>query len=317
MFAGAAVAVVVGGLFWASVWIILRPPASVVPSTAAEPAATAGLAADEIDAEPSWGDLDEASVAVASPEEPGVLASPVAADPTAEVGETVLHPAYVAADVDGPVYGPFEVASTVEEESADEAAALGAAGAQADGAVDQIAARADEIASKADELIVRADELAVKADELAAKIEGLTARMEELEAKLEAAGAVVGRPAADPSTAGRPGQASTGTRAPWIVQPVPGPGSRVAAGALSLEALARGEAPITKIHMVVDGVVVPVSLERRNDTTWRGRATTRVAAGSHTVAVTVVDGQGRTGSYRWQFDASAQAATGVTGRMGR
>ena len=56
--------------------------------------------------------------------------------------------------------------------------------------------------------------------------------------------------------------------------------------------------------MQIDGVPVAVVLERQNETTWRGRATTRVAAGSHTVSVSVVDAQGRVGSYRWKFDAT-------------
>jgi hypothetical protein len=78
----------------------------------------------------------------------------------------------------------------------------------------------------------------------------------------------------------------------------------VAAGTVAIEARARGEAPITQIRLVLDGVGLQVALERRDEKTWRGRATARVAAGSHTVAVTVVDAQGRTGSYRWQFSAT-------------
>src|SRR5262249_25428689 len=99
-------------------------------------------------------------------------------------------------------------------------------------------------------------------------------------------------------------QANSGTRSPWVVLPQPGPGSRVPAGPPVLETRARGEAPITEIRLLLDGVALSVALDQRDDTTWRGRATTRVAPGSHTVAVAVVDGQGRVGSYRWQFDAA-------------
>jgi hypothetical protein len=67
---------------------------------------------------------------------------------------------------------------------------------------------------------------------------------------------------------------------------------------------------------VLDGVALPVTLEKQGDTIWRGRASTRVAVGSHTVNVSVVDSQGRVGSYRWQFDATTASAPGVTtGRM--
>ena len=93
-------------------------------------------------------------------------------------------------------------------------------------------------------------------------------------------------------------------RGPWVVLPQPEPGSRVTAGPLTLETRARGEAPITEIRLVLDGVSLSVALDRRDDTTWRGRATTRVTPGPHTVAVAVIDGQGRTGTYRWQFNAA-------------
>ena len=83
------------------------------------------------------------------------------------------------------------------------------------------------------------------------------------------------------------------------------PGSRVTAGPLVLETRARGEAPITEIRLLLDGVALSVALDRRDDTTWRGRAATRVGPGAHTVAVAVVDGQGRVGTYRWQFNAAA------------
>src|SRR5437764_325762 len=114
----------------------------------------------------------------------------------------------------------------------------------------------------------------------------------------------VGRPSSSWVRArGRRGQwASSG--APWVDLPQPVPGSRVTAGPLVLETRARGEAPITEIRLQLDGVALSVALERRDDTTWRGRASTRVTPGSHTVAVAVVDGQGRVGSYRWQFDAA-------------
>jgi len=318
VFAGAAVAVVLGGLFWASVWIVLRPSVSTGAGASSELLDTAAPSADELD------DISAAAADIL--EDSDVPERQVDAGPATEIEAMTADPVDEPAELVGPVHGPTEMAGPVEESGTPEA--VDAAGEQAAARVDEITARAEEIAARAGEFAVRADEFAAKAEELSVRLEGLTARIEELEAKLQASvTTVTARPAVVPSpattarssetVAARAGQAASGTRAPWVVLPQPGPGSRVTAGPLALEALARGEASITKIHMVLDGVAVPVVLERRDDTTWRGRATTRVAPGSHTVAVTVVDGQGRTGSYRWQFDAAAQTAAGVTSRMTR
>ena len=100
-----------------------------------------------------------------------------------------------------------------------------------------------------------------------------------------------------------PVQAPPSGKAPWVVLPQPAAGSKVPAGPVTLEARARGEAPITKITFQLDGVAVAAALDRRDDTTWRGRASVQVKPGSHTVAVFVVDEKGRTGSYRWEFTA--------------
>jgi hypothetical protein len=98
-------------------------------------------------------------------------------------------------------------------------------------------------------------------------------------------------------------QAPPSGRAPWVLLPQPEPGSRVPVGPVVLEARARGEAPIKEIRFQLDGAAIQAALDRRDETTWRGRASARVAAGSHTVAVFVVDEKGRVGSYRWQFNA--------------
>ena len=75
------------------------------------------------------------------------------------------------------------------------------------------------------------------------------------------------------------------------------------AGSVTIEARGRGDAPITAIRLDMDGAALPVSLEQRGESTWRGFAVARVAAGQHTVRATVFDDQGRTGSYRWTFEA--------------
>jgi hypothetical protein len=328
VFAGAAVAVVVGGLFWTSVWIALRPSTSMDESTSST-LVDVGASSELTDRSvPSMDDGNGTVEAVAAtPEAADEPEQHVAASPTSEVEAIAADPVDSTADaVDeaavpgGPLYGPFEVADPGENPDTAEAVAEGEpADEEAAARADAMTTRAEEITTRAEEITAKAEEIAAKAEELSVRFEGLTAKVEELEARLAAAGTATTRPAAvaSPVPVARAGQAASGTRAPWVVLPQPGPGSRVTAGPLALEALARGEAPITRIHMVVDGVAVPVALERKDDKTWRGRASTRVDPGSHTVAVTVVDGQGRTGSYRWQFDAGAQTAAGATSRMGR
>ena len=92
-------------------------------------------------------------------------------------------------------------------------------------------------------------------------------------------------------------------RAPWILLPVPAPGSHIPPGAVTIEARGRGDAPITAIRLDMDGAALPVSLEQRSESTWRGVAVVSVPAGQHAVRATIVDDQGRTGSYRWSFEA--------------
>jgi hypothetical protein len=92
-------------------------------------------------------------------------------------------------------------------------------------------------------------------------------------------------------------------RAPWILLPSPAPSSHVQPGSVTIEARGRGDAPITAIRLEMDGAALPVSLEQRGESTWRGFAAVRVAAGQHAVRATVVDDQGRSGSYRWSFEA--------------
>jgi hypothetical protein len=93
-------------------------------------------------------------------------------------------------------------------------------------------------------------------------------------------------------------------RAPWILLPQPAPGTQVKAGTVTIEARGRGDATITTIRLELDGVALPASLEQRSDTIWRGVATARVSAGGHAAKAVVVDELGRSGSFRWNFDAS-------------
>lgn len=346
VFVGAAIAVVVGVLFWTSVWLVVRAPGSKVASSdLTEEVAPSAYELDGIGA-PTEAQLDEAAeadvdtrdaVAVSEWDVPSGRAAAIEAlgegpayGPTDEMAVAYAphgpvygpdEPIYGPVE---PVYGPWEVAGADEQPDTSTAAAaapIDTSGERHTTRADELAARADEISARAGEITVRAEELVVKAEEFALRIEGLTARIEELEAKLEASSTAL-RPAAVPSPTpvtarqqpARPGETvvvrnaqALGTgRAPWVVGPLPEPGSRVAAGALVIEARARGEAPITQIRLVLDGAPLQVALERRDEKTWRGRGSARVAPGTHTVAVTVVDSQGRTGSYRWQFDASGQ-----------
>lgn len=93
-------------------------------------------------------------------------------------------------------------------------------------------------------------------------------------------------------------------RAPWILLPRPAPGSRVPPGPVTVEARGRGDAPIIALRLDLDGAALAVSLEQRSESTWRGFANTSVVTGQHSVHATVVDDQGRTGSFRWTFEAS-------------
>jgi hypothetical protein len=70
-----------------------------------------------------------------------------------------------------------------------------------------------------------------------------------------------------------------------------------------IEARGRGDTTITAIRLELDGAALGVSLEQRSESTWRGSSTAQVPPGHHAVRATVVDDQGRTGSFRWTFDA--------------
>jgi hypothetical protein len=119
-------------------------------------------------------------------------------------------------------------------------------------------------------------------------------------------------PTASPSTAPTPTAAtptaltptpSASGRGPWVLLPQPAPGSRVPSGPQVIEARGRGDAPITAIRLELDGAALGVSLEQRSEAVWRGSSTVQVAPGQHAVRATVVDDQGRSGSFRWTFDA--------------
>jgi hypothetical protein len=336
------IVIICAGLFWASVWIILRTPTSLNTVASAEQAPAEQMDVAESVADESvavaWAEdeRDDADAAIANAADDPDMASrwavedaadepdmrsvwAVAPPTTATDVATNAAPAYEFDEVAlGPLYGP-----AVPDGFAD---LLGSPGAVAsgDGAGEPVAENGEqtpdkalEIAARAEEVTARAEGVTARAEELTVRIEGLTARIEELEGRLQTSGAALAAlPALVPSpvpvprqpeivAAARAGQAQTGTRAPWVVLPQPEPGSRVTAGPLVLEARARGEAPITQIRLLLDGVALSVALEKRDDTTWRGRASTRVTPGAHTVAVSVVDGQGRIGSYRWQFNAAS------------
>jgi hypothetical protein len=92
-------------------------------------------------------------------------------------------------------------------------------------------------------------------------------------------------------------------RAPWILLPQPAPGTRVTPGPVTVEARGRGDFAITDIRLELDGAALQSTLEQRGESTWRGFASARVGAGQHTVKAVVVDEKGKSGSYRWSFDA--------------
>jgi hypothetical protein len=113
----------------------------------------------------------------------------------------------------------------------------------------------------------------------------------------------VATPAPSPPEAPATPRPSTIGRSPWILLPQPEPNAHVSAGPLTIEARGRGDAPITAIRLDLDGAALPVSLEQRSESTWRGVASTRVSAGQHAVRATVTDAEGRSGSFRWSFAA--------------
>jgi hypothetical protein len=320
----AVVVIVLGGMFWASMWLLLHKPASPVAVASADLTETFSSVyqADNDNDVMASADLTDADTPAVA--DTGDLAKndngdgdDVDASTTDDVDGPALAEDQAAGDVAAAgddnglsdvMFGPAEPPGFVEEPVLADAAGQPAADASG------------QATAKAEELTTRAEELTGRIEGLTAKIDDLTARLEASSAALAAVPSPVPSPvavprlvaaarAADPNTArtSQPGAsqpASGGTRAPWVVLPLPEPGSRVTAGPIVLETRARGEAPITQIRLQLDGVALQVALEKRDDTTWRGTASTRVGAGSHTVAVAVVDGQGRVGSYRWQFNAS-------------
>jgi hypothetical protein len=365
----AAVVIIVGGLFWASVWIVFRTPTTraVAPTEPSELIASSDpIDADvwPIDDDAFASDDDEAITDDVEgrvvPDESAdefVVRGPGSADEqayldvvaearaqwaaaTAEAraqraadadlygygdddGEAIAYdpaydPAYEGDDLlAGPIYGPPTPDGFWD--------GVDAAGAIAS-ADDEGYITVGEITARAAELTNRTLELTAKAEELTARIEGLTSRMEDLQTRIEISAVPSPVPSPAPTLAQAPAQrqaprssaAETVTvrsnvqnvqapppsgRAPWVILPQPAPGSRVPAGSVTLEARARGEAPISQIRIQLDGVAVQVAMDRRDDTTWRGRASAQVRPGSHTVAVFVVDEKGRTGSYRWEFVA--------------
>jgi hypothetical protein len=93
-------------------------------------------------------------------------------------------------------------------------------------------------------------------------------------------------------------------RAPWVLLPQPAPGSQVSAGQVTVEARGRGDAAIAEIRLELDGAALPTTLEQRSDSIWRGAASARLGVGQHSAKATVVDEHGRSGSFRWTFEAS-------------
>jgi hypothetical protein len=115
-------------------------------------------------------------------------------------------------------------------------------------------------------------------------------------------------PSATPQPTVQPTQAPTALvagRNPWILLPQPEPGAKVSAGAVTVEARGRGDAPITAIALQMDGGTLPVQVEQRSESTWRAFTTARVNPGEHTVRATVTDADGRSGSFRWTFTAGS------------
>ena len=116
-------------------------------------------------------------------------------------------------------------------------------------------------------------------------------------------------PTAAPSTTPRAAAVPTPTvladgRVPWILLPQPAPGGRIAPGNTTIEARARGDAPIASMRLELDGAALPGAFEQRDSATWRVSATTKVTPGQHAVRAVVVDERGRTGGFRWNFEAA-------------
>lgn len=111
-------------------------------------------------------------------------------------------------------------------------------------------------------------------------------------------------PEPTPTPAPSPTRQAEARPAPWVLLPRPEPDSRVAPGPLTVEARGRGAAPIAEIRLLLNGAALPVALEQRSETIWRGQAPASVGPGRHTVRAVVVDAQGQVGSYTWSFVAT-------------
>ncbi|MGI9146597.1 MAG: hypothetical protein ACR2IK_08655 [Chloroflexota bacterium] len=118
-------------------------------------------------------------------------------------------------------------------------------------------------------------------------------------------GELPGRTSNAPVAEPTPENAADATRdgPPWVIQPTPPPGSRVRTGPLTVEAHGRGDAPITQIRLKLDDAAVPVTLDQRSESVWRGQASTAVKPGHHVVQAVVVQTDGKAGSYQWSFEA--------------
>lgn len=110
-------------------------------------------------------------------------------------------------------------------------------------------------------------------------------------------------PTPEPQASPTPSLESAG-RAPWVLLPQPAPGSTVHPGPLTVEARGRGDNAISEIRLELDGKALSGSLEQRSESIWRASASASVSAGQHSARATVVDDHGRSGSFRWSFEAA-------------
>ena len=224
----AIVVIVVGGLFWSSVWIAFSASISAVTVRASDlidetavseyEEADPGLAVAEVDYGPFFADDEEA-----------------AEDPAAELDEVTDDPTAAAAYT-----GPVEALDEIAVVNLGVATELGIAARSSRSTLrdELITARAEELTARAEALTARNEELTARNEELVVKLDGLTTKIEELEAKLEASGAVLAAlPVAVPSpvalgrgpesnTTVRASQTQQSGRSPWVVSPLPEPGTR-------------------------------------------------------------------------------------------
>ena len=108
-------------------------------------------------------------------------------------------------------------------------------------------------------------------------------------------------PTAQPTTAAKPTAVADGGRSPWVLLQA-GP-TRTVSQRIRAGSAGQGDAAITSIRLELDGVAVPTTTEDRGGSTWRGFASVNVSTGKHSARAVVTDAQGRTGAYRWNFEA--------------